>query len=39
MKALLLLLSQISDEDIFETHRWKNIFPDDRVVATTVEEK
>jgi transglutaminase-like putative cysteine protease len=41
LKALLLpffLSAQISDDDIFEANRLKKIFPDDRVVAATVEE-
>jgi hypothetical protein len=32
-------LSQISDDDVFEANRLKKVFPDDRVVATIVEEE
>lgn len=40
--ALLLpnfLLAQIADDDIYEANRLKKVFPDDRVVATLVEEE
>src|SRR5438045_3346206 len=44
---LLLILSLLlpgsvlaqADDDIFEANRLKKVFPDDRVVATTVEEE
>lgn len=47
MKSLLLavllapglLMAQIADDDIYEANRLKKVFPDDRVVATTVEEE
>ncbi|MBC7874626.1 MAG: hypothetical protein H7Y01_11545, partial [Ferruginibacter sp.] len=32
------LRAQISDDDIYEANRLKKVFPDDRVVATVVEE-
>lgn len=32
------LPAQIADDDIYEANRLKKVFPDDRVVATTVEE-
>ncbi|HEY6062462.1 MAG TPA: transglutaminase-like domain-containing protein [Chitinophagaceae bacterium] len=47
-KLMLLLFTGIllpgflmaqADEDIFEANRLKKVFPDDRVVATTVEEE
>jgi transglutaminase-like putative cysteine protease len=34
-----LLHAQIADDDIYEANRLKKVFPDDRVVATTVEEE
>lgn len=34
-----LLLAQAADDDVYEANRLKKIFPDDRVVATTVEEE
>ncbi len=40
--ALLLpnfLMAQIADDDIYEANRLKKVFPDDRVVATLVEEE
>ena len=42
--AIMLLLpnliqAQIADEDIYEANRLKKVFPDDRVVATSVEEE
>lgn len=35
----VFLNAQIADEDIYEANRLKKVFPDDRVVATTVEEE
>ncbi len=34
-----LLLAQAADDDVYEANRLKKVFPDDRVVATTVEEE
>jgi transglutaminase-like putative cysteine protease len=34
-----LLHAQIADDDIYEANRLKKVFPDDRVVATTVDEE
>ena len=33
------LLAQAADDDVYEANRLKKVFPDDRVVATTVEEE
>ena len=33
------LRAQVADDDIYEANRLKKIFPDDRVVATAVEEE